>query len=100
MEEEILQKAIEIAKVAVQAGEQHERNFKRLWVALIISILVNIILAGAFLWYKSQWTYVTEEIPTETVYTTTETTSISQDNKNGENIYQEAETINNHSEGE
>lgn len=52
-ENEILEKAIAIAKVAVQAGEQHDRNFKRLWMALICSILVNLALVGIFLWYES-----------------------------------------------
>ena len=96
MEDEIMQKAIEIAKVAVQAGEQHERNFKRIFIALIVSILVNVFLCCAFLWYESQFIYVTEPATTETV--TEETVTISQENSDGSNIYQEAEVINNKGE--
>lgn len=78
-EAEILDKAVAIAKVAVKAGEQHERNFKRIWAALIISILVNILLAFGFIWYESQWEY-------ESV---TEETTVTQDAGEGTNIYQD-----------
>lgn len=33
---------------------------KRLWIALVISILVNLAIVGGFLWYESQWDYFAE----------------------------------------
>lgn len=32
---------------------------KRLWIALVISILINLFIVGGFLWYESQWEYTT-----------------------------------------
>ena len=37
-----------------------------MFIALIVSILVNLAIVGGFLWYKSQWEYTeTKEITVE-----------------------------------
>lgn len=46
--------------------EHKKRDTKLLFIALTVSLLVNIVVAGAFLWYDSQWEY------TDTITTTTE----------------------------
>lgn len=46
--------------------EQKNKDNKRLFIALIISLCVNVAIIGAFLWYESLWDYATT--------TTTETT--------------------------
>lgn len=53
-----------------------------------MSIAVNIIIVGAFLWYESQWEYET----------TTTTTTIEQDTGtgNGNNVYQSGESAQYH----
>lgn len=48
--------------------EHKKRDTKLLFIALIISLLMNFAIAGIFLWYDSQWEY------TDTVTTTTEQT--------------------------
>lgn len=44
---------------------QKEAN-KRLFIALVISLLVNAFIVAGFLWYESQWEYTTTESITTT----------------------------------
>ena len=54
----------EIVKDLLQSTKQH---LNRVYVVLIISILANLIIVGAFLWYESQFTYTKETTVTQTV---------------------------------
>lgn len=48
-----------LAKISLELLKERNGYFKKLWVALIISILINLALTFSFLWYESQWEYVT-----------------------------------------
>ena len=77
-EEDALDQSVALNKIVMQLLKTKAQENKRLWVALVISILVNLLIVGAFLWYESQWEY-----------TTTTTTEIMQDSEdNGSNMLQ------------
>lgn len=80
-DEEALDESLALNRLAFRLLDDQSKNLKRVWIALIISILVNLITVGAFLWYESQWEY------------TTETTTITQDTDEGygDNVYQSGE---------
>ena len=82
-EEEALDQSMAVNRIAMQLLKDRAQDCKRLWIALIVSIFVNLCSIGGFLWYESQWEYET----------TTETTNIGQDaNEIGSNnIYQPGE---------
>lgn len=69
----------EIVKDLLQSTKQH---LNRVYVVLIISILVNLIIVGAFLWYESQFTYEKETTVTRTVDGENSTISNAQYNDN------------------
>ena len=48
-----------LAKISLELLRERNGYFKKLWIALIISILINLALAFSFLWYESQWEYAT-----------------------------------------
>lgn len=73
-EEDALDQSVALNKIVMQLLKTKAQENKRLWVALVISILVNLFIVGAFLWYESQWEYTTT--------TTTEVTQESEDNGN------------------
>ena len=52
----------EIVKDLLQSTKQHLNR-----VYVILSILANLIIVGAFLWYESQFTYTKETTVTQTV---------------------------------
>ena len=77
-EEDALDQSVALNKIVMQLLKTKAQENKRLWVALVISILVNLFIVGAFLWYESQWEY-----------TTTTTTEVMQDSEdNGSNMLQ------------
>lgn len=82
-EEEALDQSMAVNRIAMQLLKDRAQDCKRLWIALIVSIFVNLCSIGGFLWYESQWEYET----------TTKTTNIVQDaNELGSNnIYQSGE---------
>lgn len=76
-----LDQSIALNKITMKLLHDRAADCKRLWIALVISILVNLALVGGFLWYESEWAY------------TTETTTITQDTGEGtgNNVYQAGE---------
>lgn len=80
-ETEALDQSIALNKITMKLLHDRAADCKRLWIALVISILVNLALVGGFLWYESEWDY------------TTETTTITQDTGEGtgNNVYQAGE---------
>lgn len=76
-----LDQSIALNKITMKLLHDRAADCKRLWIALVISILVNLALVGGFLWYESEWDY------------TTETTTITQDTGEGtgNNVYQAGE---------
>ena len=71
-------------KITMKLLEEKAKEAKRLWVALIVSILVNAFLVTAFLYYESQFTTTVETV----------TTTVTQDTGEGQgnNIYQSGES--------
>lgn len=86
-EDGALDQSIALNKITMKLLHDRAADCKRLWIALVISILVNLALVGGFLWYESQWEY-----------TTTETTTITQDTGEGtgNNVYQAGENATYH----
>lgn len=76
-EEDALDQSIALNKITMKLLQDRAADCKRLWVALVISILVNLALVGSFLCYESKWDYATE------------TTTVTQDTGEGtgNNIY-------------
>ena len=77
-EEDALDQSVALNKIVMQLLKTRAQECKRLWIALIISILMNLLIVGGFLWYESQWEY-----------TTTTTTEVEQDSgEDGLNMLQ------------
>lgn len=77
-EEDALDQSVALNKIVMQLLKTKAQENKRLWIALVISILINLCIVGGFLWYESQWEYTTT--------TTTEVTQESEDT--GSNLLQ------------
>lgn len=76
-EENALDQSVALNKIITQLLKTKAEENKRLWIALVISILINLLIVGGFLWYESQWEYTT---------TTTEVVQDSEDS--GSNVLQ------------
>ncbi len=77
-EDDALDQSMALNKITMHLLKTRAQECKRLWIALIISILVNLLTVGAFLWYESQWEQ-----------TTTTTTQVEQDSgEQGNNMLQ------------
>lgn len=86
-EQDTLSQVAVVARIVNDVSAQHEKYFKRMWMVLIASIVANLLIVGAFLWYESQM---------ET--TTTTTTTVEQDTGTGRgnNVYQSGESAQYH----
>lgn len=80
---EVLEQSLALNKITMDILDSKKKSDFWLHIILIISILVNVVIAGMFIWYESQWT---------TTATTT-TTTVTQDTGEGEgnNVYQAGE---------
>ena len=61
-----LDQSLAVIQLCRDLLEHKKRDTKILLAALIVSLLTNLAIVGAFLWYESGWTYK------DTVTTTTE----------------------------
>ena len=66
-EQDTLSQVAVVARIMNDASAQYEKYFKRMWILLIASIVANLLIVGAFLWYESQWEYETTTTTTQTV---------------------------------
>lgn len=71
--------------VAVELLSQQRQHNKHLFIALIVSIVINIAIVIAFLAYESQWEYAVESSTTETTVTQ------EQCEDDGSNVFQTGE---------
>lgn len=78
-EEDALDQSVALNKIVMQLLKTKAQENKRLWIALVISLVVNLLIVGGFLWYESQWEYTT---------TTTSTEVIQDSEDNGRNMLQ------------
>lgn len=65
-EKDALDQYSALTHIVLDMLESKKRECKLFFIALIFSLIVNVIIVGGFLWYESQWEY------TDTVTTTTE----------------------------
>lgn len=82
-QKDALDQSIALNRIVMTMLESKKREDFWLRVILIISILVNVVIAGVFVAYESQWEYTT----------TTTTTTVTQDTGegSGNNVYQAGE---------
>lgn len=81
-EEDALDQSVALNRIVMTMLESKRREDFWLRVILIISLLVNIVIAGIFVVYESQWQYAE-----------TTTTTVTQDTGegSGNNVYQAGE---------
>ena len=81
-EEDALDQSVALNRIVMAMLDSKRREDFWLRIILIISILANIVIAGAFLSYEKQWEY-----------STTTTTTVTQDTEDGigNNVYQAGE---------
>lgn len=84
--EDVLNESLALNHVVIDLLVDRRKENLRLWIALVISILINLLIVVGFLYYNSLFEY--DAITT----TTTETTTVTQDqDSGGNNIYQAGE---------
>lgn len=77
-QEDALDQSIALNKIVMNLLKTSAQEKKRIWIALVISILVNLAIVGGFLWYESQWEYFTETTTEVTQDTTGEGSNLLQ----------------------
>lgn len=77
-EEDALDQSIALNKIVMNLLKTKAQENRRLWIALVISILVNLAIVGGFLWYESQWDYFAETTTEVTQDTTGEGSNLLQ----------------------
>ena len=65
--DDALEQSIALTEIVKDLLNSTKKHLNRVYVILIISILANLIIVGAFLWYESQFTYEKETTVTQTV---------------------------------
>lgn len=50
-EENALDQSIALNRIIMQLLKTKAQENKRLWIALVVSILINLCIVGGFLWY-------------------------------------------------
>ena len=58
-EEDALDQSVALNRIVMELLKTRAKENKRLWIALVVSILINLFIVGGFLWYESQWEYTT-----------------------------------------
>lgn len=56
-EEEALDQSIALNRIVMAMLEQQKSNNKRLFIALVISLFINLAIVGGFLYYNSLFDY-------------------------------------------
>lgn len=66
-EDDALKQSIALSDVVRELLDTTKRQLNKIYILLMISILANLVIVGAFLWYESNWEYETTETITQTV---------------------------------
>ena len=61
-EEDALDQSVALNRIVLELLKTKAQETKRLWIALILSIFINLFIVAGFLWYESQWEYTTETV--------------------------------------
>ena len=65
---EDLKQSLAVIEICKDLLEHKKRDTKLLFISLILSLCVNLIIVGAFLWYESNWEYTdTTTVQTEQI---------------------------------
>lgn len=72
-EQEALDQSLALNRIVMTMLQQQKETNKRLFIALVISLLMNAFIVGGFLYYNSLYDYTT------TITTTTTTTTSDHD---------------------
>lgn len=92
-EADALDQSLALNRIVMSLLQSQKESNKRLFIALVLSLLCNLFIVGGFLWYESQWEYTT----TETITTTQEVEGDSAEINNVEgDLYKDNAT---HNEG-
>lgn len=81
-EEDALDQSMALTKIVMNLLKTKAKESKRIWVALILSLLLNVCTVAGFLWYASG---------VETTETVTTTVEQDTGEGTGNNIYQSGE---------
>lgn len=65
-EKDALEQYSALTHIVLDMLESKKRECKMFFIALVCSLVINVIIVAAFLYYESQWEY------TDTITTTTE----------------------------
>ena len=66
-EEDAMEQYGALTHIVLDMLESKKRESKLFFVALIISLIMNVVIVGIFLWYESTWDYITTETTTQEV---------------------------------
>lgn len=66
-EHEALDQSIALNRIVMSMLQQQKESNKRMFIALIVSLLLNACIVGGFLYYESQWQYDTTTTITQDV---------------------------------
>lgn len=66
-EEDALDQSLALVRVSISLIQTLKETNKRMFIALILSILVNLGLVCGFLYYESKWEYTTTTTTTQEV---------------------------------
>lgn len=67
-ENDSLQQSLAVIEICKDLLEHKKRDTQLLFIALMVSICINVAIVGLFLWQESKWEY------SDTITTTTEQT--------------------------
>ncbi len=84
-ETEALDQSIALNRIVMEMLHHQREVNKRAFVALILSLVMNVLIVWGFLWYNSQFEY------TDTITTTTTTVDQNTGEGEGNNVYQAGE---------
>lgn len=66
-ESETIEQSLALVDIVKDLLDTTKRHLSRIYIILLVSILSNLVIVGAFLWYESHWDYTTTETITQTV---------------------------------
>lgn len=66
-DKEVIEQSLALVDIVKDLLDTTKRHLNKVYIVLLVSILSNLVIVGAFLWYESHWEYTTTETTTQTV---------------------------------
>lgn len=63
---EALDQSIALNRIVMTMLQHQKESNKRMFIALLVSLVINVVIFCGFLYYESQWEYTTTEQVTTT----------------------------------